>query len=115
MKPTTLLRLYPRAWRQRYGEEFIALLEKEGTGKNVVMNVMAGAFDAWVSPRRGANVALTGPIGPRVLLKRPPEADTDLYSRSHWLHLIAAIGAGLLVHGIGQLVHPGRQFPITFL
>lgn len=50
-RPSTLLRLYPRAWRDRYGDEFVALLEKEGTGPRVVLNVLAGAFDAWVSPK----------------------------------------------------------------
>ncbi len=28
MKPSTLLRLYPRAWRERYGDEFAALLDQ---------------------------------------------------------------------------------------
>ena len=51
LKPWTLLRLYPAAWRERYGDEFIALLEREGTGTRVVLNVLAGAFDAWVSPK----------------------------------------------------------------
>jgi hypothetical protein len=51
LHPSTLLRLYPRAWRDRYGDEFVALLEKEGTGPRVVVNVLAGAFDAWVSPK----------------------------------------------------------------
>src|SRR5688500_17074384 len=47
IRPRTLLRLYPRAWRDRYGNEFVALLEKEGTGPRVVLSVLAGAFDAW--------------------------------------------------------------------
>ena len=51
VQPWTLLRLYPRAWRERYGDEFIAVLEREGTGPRVVLNVLAGAFDAWVSPQ----------------------------------------------------------------
>jgi hypothetical protein len=72
MKPQTLLRLYPRSWRERYGGEFLALLEKEGTGPRVVLNVLAGAFDAWISPRvHAAEPLLSGPIGPRVLLIPP--------------------------------------------
>jgi hypothetical protein len=27
MKPATLLRWYPRAWRDRYGEELLALIQ----------------------------------------------------------------------------------------
>jgi hypothetical protein len=52
LHPWTLLRLYPPAWRDRYGDEFVALLEKEGTGPRVVLSVLAGAFDAWVSPQK---------------------------------------------------------------
>lgn len=52
LQPWTLLRLYPPAWRERYGDEFVALLEKEGTGPRVVLSVLAGAFDAWASPQK---------------------------------------------------------------
>ena len=29
MRPELLLRLYPRAWRERYGEELSALIETQ--------------------------------------------------------------------------------------
>jgi hypothetical protein len=47
--PRHLLRLYPRAWRERYGDEFLALLEQEGLRPGVVVNVVAGALDAWLT------------------------------------------------------------------
>jgi hypothetical protein len=114
MKPDTLLKLYPKPWRDRYGAEFVALLQKEGTGTRVVLNVMAGAFDAWTSPRTGGEMALDGSIGPGILSHKL-DTKNGLYSGSHWLHILGAIVAGLAVHGIGQLVHPGRFGPLSFL
>ena len=114
MKPQTLLRLYPRAWRERYGDEFVALLEKEGTPPRVVLNVFAGAFDAWVSPGSRGDMAVEGPLGPKVLwIDRGAAARK--FEPGSWPFLAGAMVAGLVVHGIGQLVHPGRMFPISFL
>src|SRR5919107_1999671 len=41
-----LLRLYPRRWRARYGEEFAALLEERPLGPFDVADVLLGALDA---------------------------------------------------------------------
>lgn len=114
MRPETLLRLYPRAWRARYGDEFVALLEKEGTGPRVVMNVLAGAFDARVSPRSRGGMAVDGPLGPNVLWVARG-APARKFEPGSWPYFAGAMVAGLAVHGIGQLVHPGRMFPISFL
>ena len=114
MKPRTLLRLYPRPWRDRYGAEFMALLEKEGTGLRVTFNVLAGAFDAWVSPRSRGEMAVGGPLGPKVLWT-DRGAPARKFEPGSWPYLAGAIVAGLAVHGIGQLVHPGRMFPISFI
>lgn len=48
MKPETLLRLYPRAWRERYGDEFLALLQQTGVGWRQLIDVFAGASREWV-------------------------------------------------------------------
>ena len=34
MNPHRLVGLYPAAWRQRYGEEFLALLEEQPPGRD---------------------------------------------------------------------------------
>jgi hypothetical protein len=39
-----LIRLYPHAWRQRYGNEFSALLDDVGGGPTVFLNVLKGAI-----------------------------------------------------------------------
>ncbi|HKV83453.1 MAG TPA: hypothetical protein VJN88_02785 [Ktedonobacterales bacterium] len=41
-----LLRLYPIAWRARYGDEFAALLEARPMTPRIVLDVMTGALDA---------------------------------------------------------------------
>jgi hypothetical protein len=38
------IRLYPHAWRQRYGNEFSALLDDVGGGPTVFLNVLKGAI-----------------------------------------------------------------------
>jgi hypothetical protein len=46
-----LIRLYPRAWRDRYEEEFVALLEESPTSVGDVFDVARGATDAWLRPQ----------------------------------------------------------------
>lgn len=46
MNPRTLLRCYPRHWRKRYGDEFLALLEQQRLTPTVALNVLLGALDA---------------------------------------------------------------------
>lgn len=49
MRATTLLRLYPREWRERYGEEFAELLGPEPLRLQQLIDITAGAIDAWLS------------------------------------------------------------------
>jgi uncharacterized membrane protein YozB (DUF420 family) len=59
-----LLRLYPRWWRRRYGEEFAALLEDlSGTrGRlRLAVDVVAGALDARLEGMAAMKRALTDP------------------------------------------------------
>ena len=44
-----LLRLYPRAWRDRYGEEFLATIGQEPLGAQAAIDIVSGAIDAWLS------------------------------------------------------------------
>lgn len=48
MKPAALLRLYPRQWREKYGEEFVALLEQTGVGWRQIIDVVSAASREWV-------------------------------------------------------------------
>lgn len=55
MNPRWLVRLYPAAWRTRYGEEFVALLEDRPPSARQVIDIVLGAIDAHLFPpaRRG--------------------------------------------------------------
>jgi hypothetical protein len=45
-----LVRLYPRAWRERYGAEMSAMLEQMPLTPAAVIDLVAGAIDARVAP-----------------------------------------------------------------
>ncbi|HET8568589.1 MAG TPA: hypothetical protein VFM93_06350 [Candidatus Limnocylindria bacterium] len=47
-----LLRLFPGAWRERYGDEFEALLEDLGPHSPVAADVLLAALRAWLARRR---------------------------------------------------------------
>jgi len=48
MNKRFLLRLYPRQWRERYGEEFLALVEGEGVRPRLILDVARAAVGEWV-------------------------------------------------------------------
>ena len=54
-----LVRLYPRAWRRRYGAEFTALLEQQPFTLTGILDVVRGALDAHriASPATGQSHA----------------------------------------------------------
>jgi hypothetical protein len=56
MRPRLLIQLYPSRWRDRYEEEFGALLEQEPWSARLVLDVVAGAvrarFDQYPLPIR---------------------------------------------------------------
>jgi hypothetical protein len=72
----TLLRLYPRAWRERYGDEMLALLEAQPASLLDRLDLIGGAIDAHLHPQvRGAE---------------NPDKESSVSTRV--LALVAAIG-----------------------
>ena len=51
MSPRRLVALYPAPWRNRYGEEFLALLEDHPPGVFQLIDVVWGAIDARLFPQ----------------------------------------------------------------
>src|SRR3990170_9159862 len=67
MKRHLLLRLYPRAWRERYGEELSAQLEAQRPLRiGVVADLVRGALDAHLHPlRRDSSTIRSSHVGDR--------------------------------------------------
>ena len=88
-----LVRLYPAAWRERYGEEFAALLEERPLSPFDVIDIAFGAIDARVRPHDLAlNVA--------------PRRKRFMNARIGGIGAIVGGGLLLLLVGIGFLI-PG--------
>ena len=52
-----LLRLYPRAWRERYGAELADLLARERLTPRLALDLLTGALDAQLHPQLAARTA----------------------------------------------------------
>lgn len=70
MTTQRLLRLYPRAWRDRYGDEFLEMVGSEPLQLQQVIDIVSGAIDAWLSPDvRGATRATAQSTGGTTMAK----------------------------------------------
>jgi hypothetical protein len=57
MTAEQLVRLYPPAWKARYGEEFVAMVGSGSLRTQQVIDIVSGAIDAWLSREaRGGTV-----------------------------------------------------------
>jgi hypothetical protein len=99
MKPANLLRWYPRAWREQYGEELLALIQ----------DTLEEGGPTW---RLGFSV-IWGGLRERVHQARnPSKAQVGLVSRWLTIFLVGSIGA-LLPQAFGTSPPPGRAGQVT--
>jgi drug/metabolite transporter (DMT)-like permease len=56
-----LLRLYPMRWRERYGEEFGAVLASQRASVGLVVDVIGGAIDAHLHPQFHSQIQNSNP------------------------------------------------------
>jgi hypothetical protein len=94
-----LTRLYPRDWRERYGEEFEAFLEMGHGDFSTAANIVLSALSEHIVPTRGGNMD-SNPNSFRTIMKHP----------SAFLPLamsLAAIGVlcGAAIYGILHGAH----------
>lgn len=66
---SALLRLYPRQWRRRYGEEMRTLLATEKLSLRSVADLLAGAIDARLNPQLRSGVTSEPHEGVRQMMK----------------------------------------------
>jgi hypothetical protein len=55
-----LLQLYPRTWRERYGEEFAEFVGDRRLSAQQVVDIVGGALDAWTS--RSVRASIRGSV-----------------------------------------------------
>ena len=79
MTAERLLRLYPRAWRERYGDEFLAIAGDGRVGLQQTIDIVSGAVDAWLSAdvRNATRAASAAPSGGTMTLKSIPFCETN--------------------------------------
>ena len=120
-----LLRLYPRSWRDRYGEEFEDLLAQRPPSVRHRLDIVRGALDAhlhpelvdpdrvvdrwWLVPIAGLGLFV---IGLLIMATAPEKYDAYGSYREAPLALVPFLGAVvLLILGIARLArcsHPNR-------
>jgi hypothetical protein len=102
MKANRLLRLYPRAWRDRYGDEFLALIGDRPLPVAQIIDIISGAIDARLSSdvrrttaSRSQVTQLQGGTALMEFLKQSCIHDRKavLSKRDAW------IGAGVMIAG----------------
>ena len=129
-----LLRLYPRRWRERYGEEFEELLAERPPSVRHRFDIARGALDAhlhpqlvdpdrvvdrwWLVPLAGFGLLL---IGVLIMMASPERFDAYGSYRDATTALIPLLGAiALLLVGIARLAlllptEPGALRVIGFV
>ena len=84
MRASHFLRFFPRGWRERYGDEFLATVGDEPLRLRQVIDIAACAADAWTSGEvRSAT--------------RPGRADPHSGERIMWRNLMTSCGSTEIV------------------
>jgi hypothetical protein len=65
---TWLVKLYPPAWRRRYGRELAELVATQPVSYRTVIDLVAGAVDAWLNPQSSTAVTTTDAKGAETML-----------------------------------------------
>jgi hypothetical protein len=94
MRARTLLRLYPRAWRERYGDELIAMTGAGPLSIMAIVDLLAGAVDARVTQ---------GETMPRVLKSVCAANQVQMGVADGVRGAVVILGVSLLLSGAGLL------------
>ena len=67
---TWLIKLYPPAWKRRYGRELAELISTEPASFGTAIDLVAGAVDAWLNPQSSTAVAAADAKGAGVMIPK---------------------------------------------
>lgn len=65
---TWLIKLYPPAWRRRYGREMAELVASQPASFGTAIDLVASAVDAWLNPQSSTAAAAAGSKGERAMM-----------------------------------------------
>jgi hypothetical protein len=103
---TWLIRLYPPAWRRRYGPELEELLAAQPASFRTAIDLVAGAADAWLNPQSSTAAAAADAKGdamvPRMLKLRCAGYGAD-YTRRDALKAAGVTLGGTLAIMLGLM------------
>jgi hypothetical protein len=113
-----LLRLYPPAWRARYGEEFLATVGDAPLGARTVFDIVMVAIDAWLSadvrnatrafsPASGSGQPATNGGGMAMLktMLQCEKTGSGVTPRDGLIGAGVMLAINLLLVGLGILLH----------
>jgi hypothetical protein len=120
-----LVRLYPAAWRARYGEEFEALLEAQRFSVRIVLDVLLGALDAQLERGEGGSTmatrlrtppALAIIVGSLLWLMQGLVSPLRIIGGGPWLLVVIAVGLVCMavgIIGLGLIHERGRSLAMS--
>jgi len=108
---TAVIRLYPRAWRQRYGAEMQELIAAQGLSMRTLADLVAGAVDAHLSPQLEPASRAGHAEGADTMVRRFHCAAGGVSVHDQWRSAAWMIGGSLLltVVSVGLHLQLGRN------
>jgi hypothetical protein len=108
-----LLHLYPRAWRERYGDEFLELVTDRPLNVGQVIDIVSGAIDAHLSSdiramaSRGHVTHIQGGTAVMEALKQSCIHDRQaiLSKRDAWTGAGVMVGGSILMSVLGIVLN----------
>lgn len=85
-----LTRLYPTAWRERYGDELDALIEDEGDSWHTILDLAKAALTEHLHPFRAGVKAMQTYPGSVAALARKPSAMVPIFMSAAALSVVVA-------------------------
>lgn len=90
--------LYPRAWRERYGEEMAEVLARQRWSPSLALDLVAGALDA----RLNRGLVESGTKGEKPMFAKAVRLSCAGYGpqvtpRDRWMSIAAALGVTIAV------------------
>ncbi len=95
---TWLIRLYPPAWRRRYGRELAERLATQPASFRTAIELVAGAVDAWLNPQSSTVAMTADPKGEGALIAKMLKL-RDIGNGSTYTREEALKAAGVMIGG----------------